>query len=128
MQESTAGKPDPGTIGAILRESFPVECRRVGSENLDDIAHGHREFDDEDDGFRLDVGVGESLALLANVATVIAFVWQLLSRPGRETEPPRPEQIDEIVVSAVAESNGIPDEARLKVYVTIVRKLRDGPP
>jgi hypothetical protein len=109
---------------AILEEVFPIECDLVGTENLDDLCEGYEDFAESDQAFRMDVG--ESLAILANAVTVIAFVWTLLQE-RRKTELPPPQEIDEIVLRSVQESNALTGERRQAIYLTLTVKRNAQP-
>ncbi len=111
------------TTESLLIEVFPVESRLAGTENFDDICAGRLDLEEHSAAFRMTAG--ESLAILANAVTVIAFVWQLIGsrRSGRAAavEPTQsPEQIDIKVLAALPESAALPSDKRLALITAII--------
>jgi hypothetical protein len=109
---------------ATLEEVFPIECDLVGTENLDDLCEGYEDFAKSDEGFGMEVG--ESLAIIANAVTVIGFVWTLLQACPKSELPP-PQEIDEIVLHSVQESNALTGEQRHAIYMTLTVKRNAQP-
>lgn|GEM_PF-6030681 len=97
-------------VKSVLQDFFAVECRLVGTENLEDLCSGRRDFHEDDEIFRM--SVGESLALLANTVTVIAFVWDRLARyrSRRAAQRRRTERIEQIEAALLAE---VPESAAM---------------
>jgi len=114
----------PGeTLKSLLEDVFPTECRLVGSENLEDLCAGRREFGDRDTAFRLTSG--ETLAYLANVVTIVAFLWHLLGeRRARRTAQQKQEEIvEEIEVALLAEfpdADAMPHDRRVTLIAAVM--------
>lgn len=111
-------------VKSVLLDVFVNEARLVGSENLEDLCQG-LDFDDDDGGHRL--SVGDTLALLANAVTVIAYVWPILraqrARRKAAAEAAREaEDIDRQVLAALPESAALPKERRLAIYLSLMAR------
>lgn len=93
---------------SLLQDVFAAECRMVGTENLEDLCAGRRDFGEDDEVFRM--SVGESLALLANAVTVIAFLWDRVAESRRAARKRRADRIEQIEAALLAE---VPESAAM---------------
>ena len=112
----------PEVTRSVLNDVFPVESRVVGRENFEDICAGRIAFDEKDEAFRMTAG--ESLAVLANAVTVIAFLWQLMSarrakRALDRTSVECPDQIDLQLLAAIPGSEALARDKRLALIVAV---------
>lgn len=112
----------PDAMRTLLQDVFPVETRLVGTENLEDLCAGRLDFTDRGGVFRM--SSGESLAILANAVTVIAFLWQLFrDRRVRQiperSEDERGEQIELLLAAEVPESAALPKDRRVALIVAV---------
>lgn len=106
--------PPPEFTKSILAEVFPIECRLVGTESLNDICAFRPPAEDDDGGRNL--SAADSVELLANGATIIALAWQLWPR---RKQPPEPEVLDVEVLAAAPETARLPYDVRAAVYLAI---------
>ncbi|MCW2245910.1 hypothetical protein M2352_001501 [Azospirillum fermentarium] len=117
-------KPEPHIVKGILLTSFSVHCHLIGSENLDDICFGHDDFMDDNAIFHMDAG--DSLAFLANAATIVGLAWQIISACLAKGKPqPSSDEIDKIIIAVHQKSTSLSQAQRLEIYINIDKRLKD---
>jgi hypothetical protein len=107
----------PEIVRAILMDAMRKQCELIGTENLDDVCNFRGNYVDSRSGYRL--SVGEALEYTANAATVIAFVWQMISAIKGGVRP-SVKEIDVIVVAQCLNADKVPPEVRTKLYAAVV--------
>ena len=117
-----ADRLSPDTMRSLLQDVFPVECRLVGTENLDDLCAGRLSVEDDGGAFRMTSG--ESLAILANAVTVTAFLWQLFSerrarRMAKREADDKVEAVELLLQAEIPESRALARDKRVALIVAV---------
>ena len=110
--------PPSGLVREILFALQPAECRLIGSEVLEDICAFRFDADaDEAEEGVFYLSALDSVALLANLASILAFAWQVFERSSGK--PPPLDAVDVEVLAGLPDGANTPEQTRLALYVLI---------